>query len=235
MIYNKKDLNMLEDRYKDEFALSLMTLEKPKQITHMLEPKTDHIFKDFWMKQYNILVVVANFILGKLKIIKPKISYNTLDKNDSFTLISIKKSAYFDEIIEILKEYEYVNHMMEDNIIEYCKVKKIDLNFLQKVGNYKFAQILIKDVKTFLQMFHIVNILTVNMEDITLFSTEANLKISTNQRNKGFFKAFPIELELTESTTILVPDDTNSSFTFYSNEAKFSPESLKLIFREWRL
>lgn len=72
MIYNKKDLNMLEDRYENEFALSLMTLEKPKQITHMLEPKTDHIFKDFWMKQYNILVVVANFILGKLKIIKPK-------------------------------------------------------------------------------------------------------------------------------------------------------------------
>lgn len=39
MIYNKKDLNMLEDRYENEFALSLMTLEKPKQITHMLEPK----------------------------------------------------------------------------------------------------------------------------------------------------------------------------------------------------
>lgn len=136
--------------------------------------------------------------------------------------------------LEINKAYFYmqIHHMMEDNIIEYCKVKKIDLNFLQKVGNYKFAQILIKDVKTFLQMFHIVNFLTVNMEDITLFSTEANLKISTNQRNKGFFKAFPIELELTESTTILVPDDTNSSFTFYSNEAKFSPESLKLIFRE---
>ena len=138
------------------------------------------------------------------------------------------------EKLKINKAYFYmqVHHMMEDNIIEYCKVKKIDLNFLQKVGNYKFAQILIKDVKTFLQMFHIVNILTVNMEDITLFSTEANLKISTNQRNKGFFKAFPIELELTESTTILVPDDTNSSFTFYSNEAKFSPESLKLIFWE---
>lgn len=138
------------------------------------------------------------------------------------------------EKLKINKAYFYmqIHHMMEDNIIEYCKVKKIDLNFLQKVGNYKFAQILIKDVKTFLQMFYIVNILTVNMEDITLFSTEANLKISTNQRNKGFFKAFPIELEPTESTIILVPDDTNSSFTFYSNEAKFSPESLKLIFRE---
>ncbi|MGE7624451.1 hypothetical protein ACQKMD_15770 [Viridibacillus sp. NPDC096237] len=159
----------------------------------------------------------------------------------SYFVNIVHENSVTEELLELISKkleinrayfYMQIDHMMEDNIIEYCKVKKIDLNFLQKVGNYKFAQILIKDVKTFLQMFHIVNILTVNMENITLFSTEANLKISTNQRNKGFFKAFPIELELTETTTILVPDDTNSFFTFYSNEAKFSPESLKLIFLE---
>ncbi|MGX9135071.1 hypothetical protein ACWV26_11985 [Rummeliibacillus sp. JY-2-4R] len=104
MIYNQKELKMLEDRYENEFSFSFLTLEKPKEINHMLETNTEHLFKDFWMKQYNILVVVPNLFLAKLKI-----SYYTLVKNNSFTLICIKKNTEINNIIKNLKENEYIN------------------------------------------------------------------------------------------------------------------------------
>lgn len=104
MIYQKEDLRLLDDRYENEFALSFLTHEEPRKINHILEAKTESIFSDYWEKQYNLVILVPNFMLAKLGL-----KSSLLKKNNSFTLISIQKENDFDKIISILREYEYVN------------------------------------------------------------------------------------------------------------------------------
>ncbi|UQW96467.1 hypothetical protein M2M59_10750 [Rummeliibacillus sp. G93] len=119
MIYQRRDLELLEDRYENEFVLSVLTNEEPRELNHMLEAKPETIFKDYWEKQYSFVILFSNFMLAKLGL-----EYLLLKKNNSFSLISISRKNNFNKILSILREYEYVNGFC------FFMIKSLDgLNF----------------------------------------------------------------------------------------------------------
>lgn len=130
--------------------------------------------------------------------------------------------------LEISKLYFYmqIDDCLQSNIIDYCKKKSLKLQFLNKINQYHFAQILIESTKNIIDVIDIIELLTGQMEDLTLFTTKEIVTIDTQFRKNGLFEIFPVNIDLTDEATIMVPDDSGVSFVLYSNDKKFLPESL---------
>ncbi|GEM_PF-6383193 len=119
MVHQRRDLELLEDRYENEFVLSLLTNEEPRELNHMLEANPKSVFKNYWEKQYSFVILVSNFMLAKLDL-----DYLIFKKNNSFSLISITRKNNVKKILSILREYEYVNGFC------FFMIKSLDgLNF----------------------------------------------------------------------------------------------------------
>lgn len=138
-------------------------------------------------------------------------------------------SAIFDKLPhENLYFYMQIDLCMQENIFKYCNKNSLQLNLLFKTDFYLFVRVDINNVEDLIKTFPLVDTITSKMGDITFFTSLKNIEINSIESSKNWlFK------NLNHFSTVLfVPDDTNCSFTIYSNDEFYRLDSLENSFSE---
>lgn len=129
---------------------------------------------------------------------------------------------------ENLYFYMQIDLFMQENIFEYCNKNNLQLNHLFKTDSYLFVRVDINNVKDLIKTFPLVDMITLKMGDITLFTSLKNIEINSIESSKRWlFKNLDYS-----ATAFFVPDDTKCSFTIYSNDEFYRLDSLKNSFSE---
>ncbi|WP_057913618.1 hypothetical protein [Peribacillus muralis] len=104
MYYSKKEIEHMEDRYENEFSLSILTDRIPERICEIENPNWKEFFYNFMSQNYSLLIQIPNMFPKKI-LMKEKI----IENNEYFSLLNVSKESFNDKVLDFLVENEYIN------------------------------------------------------------------------------------------------------------------------------
>lgn len=135
--------------------------------------------------------------------------------------------------IDFLYFYIRFNGLMEDNVTTHCRNTHLTLNYLADVDGDLYVQIDIRDVHDLIHTFPLIELITHNMDDLTLFSTAPNLQVvALIADSLGDSRTFTVDHRDDRPVTLFVPEVYAWSFSIYSNDYTCQSEALSALLQK---
>lgn len=119
-----------------------------------------------------------------------------------------------------------IDLFIQENVFEYCDEHNLQFTEIFETESYLFIQMNINTIQNLIQVFPLVEMITLNMGNITLFTPLKNIQISKVENVKGWmYKNMNHAL-----STFFIPDANDCSFILYSDDPLYRLESLESKF-----
>lgn len=115
----------------------------------------------------------------------------------------------------------------------HCRNTHLTLNYLADVDGDLYVQIDIRDVHDLIHTFPLIELITHNMDDLTLFSTAPNLQVvALIADSLGDSRTFTVDHRDDRPVTLFVPEVYARSFSIYSNDDTYQSEALSALLQK---